>query len=66
MTRPAKRPWKSARRTVTSKAPLSGYAASPSLASLRLREGDDAIAARRLLLGVFELGHACLRKECDD
>ena len=30
--------------------PLCGFAASP--------KGDDAIAARRLLLGVSHLGHA--------
>lgn len=32
--------------------PLSGCAASPSLA---VREGDDALAARPLLLGVSDL-----------
>ena len=35
--------------------PLSGCAASPSLAS---REGNDTFAARRLLLGVTELDRA--------
>ncbi|MPS88197.1 MAG: hypothetical protein E2585_05835 [Comamonas sp.] len=38
-----------------SKLPLSGCAASPSLAT---REGDDTFAARRLLLGVSEMGCA--------
>ena len=37
------------------KHPLSDCVASPSLAS---REGDDALAARRLLLGVSGLNHA--------
>ena len=37
------------------KHPLSDCVASPSLAT---REGDDALAAGRPLLGVPEMGHA--------
>ena len=36
--------------------PLSGYAASPSLAT---REGDDSFAAGRPLLAVAEMGQIC-------
>ena len=38
------------------KHPLSGFAASPSLAS---REGDDSFAAGRPLLAVTDIGQAC-------
>ena len=38
------------------KLPLSGFAASPSLAA---REGDDTVGAGRPFLGVSLLGHAC-------
>ena len=39
----------------THKHPLSGFAASPSLYALCAMGGDDAFAARRLLLGISPL-----------
>ena len=46
------------------KPPLSGCAAFPSLSTrFALGEGDNTFAARRLLLGVSEVGHASFRQK---